>query len=410
MGRERGEVIGEKYILEGCLGGGGMGSVYLARDLHTGQLWAVKEVLVNDASLQTISAEVETLKRIKSKRLPMLVDLFWEKGAAYIVQEYMEGETLDQVLRRKKVFSTEEALKIGKQIAKTLLELHSLVPPVVYGDLKPANIIVGKQGELKLIDFGTSVFTEKKLSPEDWFSYGTIGYTAPEVWGTYLEKAVVPDIRADIFSFGILLYEMISGEKPVNEQEIHIEKQPLIPLEMVDIIEKCLRINKKERYESIQEVIREMGCLQKEEKTRKKKYFLKNIFFIFWFACTILLFSMSQIYADTQGNNIWMYLGTLLLWIISITWYRFICKKQSGTMRGERFRFLATGKKTAGLLLLLCLFTTMTGSLVTESEALKLEEGGEKKTGKIVTDEYGRKLIIRRNIETETESREAGLH
>ena len=410
MGRERGEVIGEKYILEGCLGDGGLGSVYLARDLHTGQLWAVKEVTVNDESLQTISAEVETLKRIKSKRLPMLVDLFWEKGAAYIVQEYMEGETLAQILRRKKVFSTEEACRIGKQVAKALLELHSLVPPVVYGDLKPANIIVGKQGELKLIDFGTSVFWEKKLGPEDRFLYGTIGYTAPEVLGNYMEKAVVPDVRADIFSFGILLYEMISGEKPVDKQEIYIEKQPLIQPEMVNIIEKCLRINKKERYESIQEVIQEMDSMKKAEKIEKKNFFLKNTFFVFVFTCTILLFTMTELYVHVQSKKIWMYVGTLFLWTVSVTWYRFFCKKQLRTIRGERFRFLATGKKTAGLLLFLCLVTTMAASFVTESEAMKLQNGKEKKIEKVIVDEYGRKLIIRRNSEKETESMGAGLH
>ena len=153
-----------------------------------------------------------------------------------------------------------------------------------------------------------------------------------------------------------------------------------------------------------------MDSMKKEEKIEKKNFFLKNTFFVFVFTCTILLFTMTELYVDVQSKKIWMYVGTLLLWTIAVTWYRFFCKKQLRTIRGERFRFLATGKKTAGLLLFLCLVTTMAASFVTESEAMKLQNGKEKKIEKVIVDEYGRKLIIRRNSEKETESMGAGLH
>lgn len=144
-------VIGGKYRLMKRIGKGGGGSVYMAEDMHMGKIWAVKEVEVG----QQFERESETLRSVRHKNLPLLVDIIRQEEKAYLVLEYIEGNTLQEVLKEKKTLPLRESMRIGIEVLEALKCLHHQNPPVVYGDLKPSNIMLDKEGCVKLIDFGT---------------------------------------------------------------------------------------------------------------------------------------------------------------------------------------------------------------------------------------------------------------
>jgi serine/threonine protein kinase len=214
-----GTILHERYRVVRVLGKGGMGAVYLVEDTKLyGKLWAVKELLerfvdANDRaeSIAQFQQEAKLLVGLRHPNLPQIVDAFEQDGRHYLVMEYVEGQTLEEMLEQSPegVFTEEQVLEWAGQICDVLNYLHMHDPPVIFRDLKPANIMITPEGRVKLIDFGVArLFDPSKGT--DTLKMGTVGYAPPEQYAG--QGQTTP--RSDVYALGATLYELLTGDNP----------------------------------------------------------------------------------------------------------------------------------------------------------------------------------------------------
>lgn len=256
-------ILQNRYIIVRRVGQGGMGAVYEAADARiTGKLWAVKEM--SDAALsqplekqQAIDAfcqEAQMLAALSHPNLPVVSDFFSEGGKQYLVMEYVGGETLEERLKGTSGFLDEsEVLEWADQICDVLTYLHKRNPPVVFRDLKPGNIMVDRQGRVKLIDFGIArLFKPGKAG--DTQAMGTPGYAAPEQYG----KGQT-DARSDVFSLGVTLHQLLTGydpaDTPFNLPPAH-RINTSVSISVADAIDKATQSNPNSRFQTVEDMRR----------------------------------------------------------------------------------------------------------------------------------------------------------
>ena len=215
-----GETISHYRIVQ-KLGRGGMGEVYLAEDKHLGRKVAIKflpaEVATNQNARQRLLREAQTAATLDHPNICAIYEVGQEGGYSFIVLQYIEGETLAARLKRQ-LPDLREALAIVAQVADALNEAHSR--GIIHRDIKPENIMITTRGQVKVLDFGLAktVRDPGLVEPDaetgtllsiPGMMLGTVPYMSPEqVRGEDL------DCRSDIFSFGIVLYELLSGRRP----------------------------------------------------------------------------------------------------------------------------------------------------------------------------------------------------
>src|SRR6266487_3892836 len=195
-----------RYFIMRKLGAGGFGSVYKARDIQSGdRLVAIKEVSLQGLHTQamleataTFQREVSVLSQLDHPNLPRVYEHFHTPGQWYLVMDFIAGETLEQYQGKTPTgrLLLSEALDMGLQLCIVLDYLHSHHPPIVFRDLKPANIMRTSTGQLYLIDFGIARYF-KPGQAKDTVALGSLGYAAPEQYG---KAQTTP--RADIYSLG----------------------------------------------------------------------------------------------------------------------------------------------------------------------------------------------------------------
>ncbi|WP_026369610.1 protein kinase domain-containing protein [Kallotenue papyrolyticum] len=216
MTAQRDELAG-RYRLDRLLGSGGFGAVYLATDMRLHRAVAIKVCSTNSLppheaaeAARLFQHEALTLARLRHPGLTAIWDYFQEGDHWYLVMEYVPGETLRDLLRRVGgPLPLAEALNYARQLCAVLGYLHSQQPPIVFRDLKPANIMVTPDGQLKLIDFGIArLFSPGKAA--DTAQFGTPGYAPPEQYGGQTEP------RSDIYSLGVVVHQMITGHHPTG--------------------------------------------------------------------------------------------------------------------------------------------------------------------------------------------------
>ena len=264
-----GQALGH-YRIEAKLGEGGMGVVYRAFDMHLDRPVAIK-VLRADATASTerrrrFQQEAKAASALNHPNIVHIYDISSSGGTDYIAMEFVDGKTLDQLIG-KSGLALRDTLKYAIQVADALSRAHAA--GIVHRDLKPANIIVGEDGRVKLLDFGLAKLTETPVNAgndseadtvamivrevvqtEEGAIVGTVAYMSPE----QAEGRKV-DARSDIFSFGSVLYEMVTGRRPFEGANkistlaaiLHKEPRPLaevapdLPAELDRIISRCLR-------------------------------------------------------------------------------------------------------------------------------------------------------------------------
>lgn len=370
-------VIGEKYSLIKQIGKGGSGMVYLAQDLHTGKLWAVKEV----QGKQQFEREAETLRAVDHKNLPLLVDVVRQAERAYLVMEYIEGNTLEEILQEKKSLPLQEGIRIGLEVLEALKCLHHQNPSVIYGDLKPSNIMLGKEGSVKLIDFGTA-FRSRQCGE----TYGTPGYAAPE---QILDNLYDPGIdeRTDIYCFGILFYKMITGEFPKDQEGMKKMQHPYIGDSIKKILLKCMAFEKDKRYEGTELLIEDLKRLSLEEKRRKKRKRAANGIFLSLFFISATCFLLHNL-----GYGQLLY-PSFTFWFFSYWWYKAFCKKKEEFYQGDGIRLVLSSKKIPGLLFILLWMTcaVLVWNVLFFSGYMQAEAASRQE----LRDEFGRKVLVR---------------
>lgn len=202
------------YRLYERIGGGGFATVYLARDTRTNEIVAVKVLhqhLAQDAQfIARFRHEAEALQKIPPHRnIVRLHEFGQQRGTYYLAMDYLEGKDLAQILSERKRLSVNEALNIATQIAQALDVAHR--NGLVHRDIKPSNVKITPNGSVKVMDFGIARAAEGTTITQSGTLMGTPDYIAPEIW-----EGKRADIRADIYSLGALLYEMLTGSAPFH--------------------------------------------------------------------------------------------------------------------------------------------------------------------------------------------------
>lgn len=213
-------VLQDRYVITQKLGQGGMGAVYRATDRRLGSvLWAVKEMseaaitgpLERQQARDSFLREAEMLAALSHPNLPRVTDHFEQSGKAYLVMEFVPGETLLSFLQREGLpQSIGRVIEWARQICDVLEYLHNQNPPIIFRDLKPANIMLTPQGQVKLIDFGIARLF-KPGQARDTQAFGTVGYSAPEQYGRGQT-----DARSDVYSLAALLHQLLTGYDPTS--------------------------------------------------------------------------------------------------------------------------------------------------------------------------------------------------
>lgn len=288
----QGQVIDGKYEILREIGRGGMSVVYLAMDKRLNKQWAIKEFRKDKddesrrIALESLLKEANLMKKLDHPTLPRIVDIIDDSKTVYIVMDYIEGESLNKVLDAYGAQPQEAVIEWAKQLSEVLDYLHTRVPPVIYRDMKPANIMLKPDGTIRLIDFGIAR-EYKKGKAGDTTSIGTRGYAAPEQFG---DKGQT-DARTDIYSLGVTLYHLVTGKNPAEPPyEIypirHWNANLSSGLEW--LIQKCTQLNPNDRFQSCAEVTYVLENLEKFESAYKSKQKKKINLFITSVALTLV--------------------------------------------------------------------------------------------------------------------------
>lgn len=254
---EIGSIIDEKYKILSKIGQGGMSTVYLAINEKANKPWAIKEVRktgVKDFEIvrQSLLVEIELLRKLKHPGLPSIIDIIDQGENFLIVMDYIEGNTLGDIILEKGVLSQEDVVDWAIQLCDVLDYLHTRRPPIIYRDMKPSNIMLRSDGSVVLIDFGTArEFKERSVA--DTTCLGTQGYAAPEQFGGMGQS----DARTDIYSLGATLYHLVTGHNPTQPP---YEMYPIthwnanLSTGLEKIILKCTQRNPEDRYQSAKDL------------------------------------------------------------------------------------------------------------------------------------------------------------
>lgn len=256
---EVGSVFDGKYKILNEIGHGGMSTVYLALNERANKTWAIKEVRkdgqADKAVLgQSLASEIEMLKTLNHPNIVNIVDVI-EKGDSFIiVMEYIEGRDLLSVIRHNGPQDPDLVVKWMKQLCEVMSYLHSRKPPIIYRDMKPANVMLKPNGDVIVIDFGTAR-TNKGGNDQDTAWLGTRGYAAPEQFGGQGET----DARTDIYTMGTTMYHLLTGYSPADTNFVIYplgELKPELGGSGIErIVAKCCQPKREDRYQTAADLL-----------------------------------------------------------------------------------------------------------------------------------------------------------
>lgn len=257
---DKGYVLDEKYEVMEILGKGGMGTVYLCKNTRLENLWAVKELTKDSQMNVDFLSEPNILKKLNHPGIPRIVDIFYENNNLYMVQDYIQGQTLKECVKQNGVMEKEKVYNITSSLCDIIAYLHGLSPSIIYRDLKPANIIITPDEKVVLIDFGISrVYKEDKN--DDTVYMGSNGYAAPEQYGSGQSCK-----QTDIYGIGMVMYHMTTGKVPSTHLEPLVDDNYInVDDNLKRIIQKCAQIDIKDRYSSAAELKNEITHFMKED-------------------------------------------------------------------------------------------------------------------------------------------------
>lgn len=266
-----GKILGGRYEILQLLGEGGMGAVFKARDRELDRLVALKvirpELLGDPEILRRFKQELILARQVTHKNVIRIFDLGEAESIKFITMEYIEGQALRTLQIQRGKFSPEEAVTIVQQVCRALDAAHA--EGVIHRDLKPQNIMVDRHGRVLVMDFGLARSIELSCLTRTGNLLGTIEYMSPEqAMGQRL------DCRSDLFSLGIISYELLTGKPPfladsaagmllkrTRERAVPPDRQdPSIPSYLSDVVVKCLETDPRNRYQAAREILHDLDA------------------------------------------------------------------------------------------------------------------------------------------------------
>lgn len=296
---EVGSLLDGKYRILSEVGHGGMSVVYMARNEKANKTWAVK-VVRKDGKLDFntvragLVAEIETLKNLNHPNLPSIVDVIEDDESFIIVMDFIEGNSLDKVLEENGAQPEEYVVEWAMQLCDVFGYLHSRTPPIIYRDLKPANIMLKPDGNVTVIDFGTAKAYDIDLGQTT--GIGTIGYAAPEQYrGSGYGRT---DARTDIYCLGMTLYHLLTGIDPckniIADKSIRAIN-PSLSVGLDIIVQKCIQEHPDARYQSCAELMYDLEHYKDLEPIIRKRQKRKLASFVSLFVLSVV-FALSGIF------------------------------------------------------------------------------------------------------------------
>lgn len=302
-----GAVIDGKYEVLKEIGRGGMSTVYLAMDKRLNKQWAVKEIRKkgtgrsDEIIVNSLIAEANLMKRLDHPALPRIVDIIDNGVTIYVVMDYIEGESLDKILEEYGPQAEDKVIGWAKQLCDVLGYLHSQKPSIIYRDMKPANVMLKPEGNVKIIDFGIArEYKEQSLA--DTTVLGTKGYAPPEQYSGQT------DARSDIFALGMTMHHLLTGVDPRGGNAYVPVRQwdPALSDGIEAIIDKCVQPAAENRYQNCTDLLYDLEHPELITKGFKKKQKRKLGVFIAAAVMTILFFASGVFcnhYAGVLNDN-----------------------------------------------------------------------------------------------------------
>lgn len=261
-----------KYPILSEIGQGGMGAVYIAEHPTLNRKVVIKRLILTGSTdfEERFRREAQIMMDFRNENIVQVYDHFKERNAYHIVMEYVDGTTLENLIREKRFLENDAAMLIFREICNALQYAHD--KQVIHRDIKPANILISREGIVKLVDFGVSTSLQDEGDDgltKAGMTIGTPSYLAPE----QIANAKRKDRRADIYSMGVLLYEMVVGKKPfpgsLNAETIRlIEKgkyilprkiNPKISSLIQSVIRKAMHHRVRKRYEEAGDIAKKFS-------------------------------------------------------------------------------------------------------------------------------------------------------
>ena len=277
-----GQKIGERYEIVKSIGEGGMANVYLAKDTILDRKVAIKVLrgdLSNDEKfIRRFQREALSVSNLSHQNIVEVYDVGEEELQHYIVMEYIEGKTLKQLLQKRGSLTLTEVIDIMSQLTDGLAHAHDAY--IIHRDIKPQNIMIEDNGLIKITDFGIAMALNSTQLTQTNSVMGSVHYLPPEQ-----ANGKGSTIKSDIYSLGILMYELLTGSVPFkgdNAVEIalkHLKEKipsirrqnPTIPQSVENIVLKAVAKNPKNRYDSVKDMHKDLvECLNEEHKDDKK--------------------------------------------------------------------------------------------------------------------------------------------
>jgi eukaryotic-like serine/threonine-protein kinase len=317
---DRAPALPERYRVERELGRGGMGRVFAARDEKLGRDVAIKVLAVGNGDEQTLrrfEQEARAAALLEHPNIVAVYDIGQHESGPYIVSELLRGETLRDRMAGKPL-RVEDALDYATQLAMGLTAAHD--KGVIHRDLKPENLFITRDGRLKILDFGIAKLVTQPGTTltKSGTIMGTVGYMAPEQ-----VRSGDVDVRSDIFSFGSVLHEMLSGTQPfargstmetgaaiLNDAPFGLPNQ--VPDKVSVIVQRCLQKRREDRYQSAQELAADLARIAAGQTARKSPL-LRILGVVLLLAVSVLTAALLGLAWQLLPNRLSLLLGAFAM-------------------------------------------------------------------------------------------------
>ena len=280
-----GHELGGRYQVIERIGGGGMALVYRAHDILLNRNVAIKvlrnQFVHDEEFIRRFRREAQSAASLSHPNVVSIYDVGQEDEVHYIVMEYIEGKNLNEIIKERAPLQVDESVRIASQICDALDHAHQ--NQIIHRDIKPHNILIGRNGRVKVTDFGIARAVTSTTITQTGSVVGSVHYFSPEH-----AKGVTTGEKSDLYSLGIVLYQMLTGvlpflgESPISVALKHLQEEfeeprllnPLIPQSVENVILRSMRKNPEERYQSAKQMLQDLEtCLLPERRSEAKVLF-----------------------------------------------------------------------------------------------------------------------------------------